>query len=108
MRLPEQEYIQREENGRTVTICTMRQIVLHTIGLDYKKPYTRHGRKFYKPYRNFFSTKATDKTWLALKANGYADHGRITRDGNTDFYLTRKGLDWLGEELGITIKNEEE
>lgn len=25
------------------------------IGMDNKKVYTRHGRKFYKPYRNYFS-----------------------------------------------------
>ena len=27
------------------------QIAAHMIGLDYKRPYTRHGRRYYKPYR---------------------------------------------------------
>lgn len=28
----------------------------HCIGLDHKNPYKRHGRKFYKPYRNYYAT----------------------------------------------------
>ena len=27
----------------------------HCIGLDRKKPYIRHGKKFYRPYRKFYS-----------------------------------------------------
>lgn len=34
MELPKEEYIHVEENGRKVTYCTMRQKVLHTIGLN--------------------------------------------------------------------------
>lgn len=32
------------------------ELAKHCIGLDSKKPYTRHGKKFYRPYRNFFAT----------------------------------------------------
>lgn len=31
-------------------------VARHAIGLDNKNPYIRHGRKFYKPYRNYFAT----------------------------------------------------
>ena len=27
------------------------QIATHMIGLNYKHPYIRHGRRYYKPYR---------------------------------------------------------
>lgn len=27
------------------------QIATHMIGLNYKRPYIRHGRRYYKPYR---------------------------------------------------------
>lgn len=30
------------------------QIATHMIGLNYKRPYIRHGRRYYKPYRNYF------------------------------------------------------
>lgn len=74
----------------------------HAIGLDYKKPYHRHGRAFYKPYRNYFCTVKDDKLWNKLESAGYAVHSN-ERNGFVDFVLTRDGLDWLGDELGIII-----
>lgn len=85
------------------------QLAAHAIGLDYKRPYQRHGKLFYRPYRNRFAThdKAPDyRTWQGMVANGYADtyaHNRYIY-----YYLTRKGLDWLGNALGITIHDEED
>ena len=32
----------------------------HCIGLDYKKPYKRHGRYFYRPYRNYYGAGGKD------------------------------------------------
>ena len=103
---PQENYIHREENGIMLTYCTMRQQVLHAIGMDYKKPYTRHGKKFYRPYRNFFCTYITDATWSKLAKYGYADHDSVSKDGLTNYYLTREGLDWLGNSIGVTIRNE--
>ena len=40
------------------------KLAKHCIGLDQKKPYIRHGRKFYKPYRNYYYCK---------KGNEYSD-----------------------------------
>jgi hypothetical protein len=74
----------------------------HAIGLDYKKPYKRHGKLFYKPYRNNFATFVTDKIWTELAANGYAEHDDPNEHG-TIFWLTQKGLERLGSELGIKI-----
>ena len=109
IRLPDEEYIQVQENGRTVTYCTMRQKAMHIIGLDdpRHKPYTRHGKKFYKPYRNYFSGNDADLDRLVDA--GYMGVEEIECGGRVDYrtyWFNRKGLDWLGEQLGIYIHNE--
>lgn len=51
------------------------QLAAHAIGLDNKRPYQRHGKFFYRPYRNRFAThdKAPDyRAWQGMVANGYA------------------------------------
>ena len=109
--LPLDDYeIRKEPDGREIHVCTMRQIVKHTIGLDSKEPYTRYGVKYYKPYRNYFNTFVGSYPWPMLEEAGYAAHGDVHKhaDGTedtTDYYLTRKGLDWLGAELGIVIRD---
>ena len=83
----------------------------HAIGLDHKRPYMRHGKTFYRPYRNYFFThdRSHDYTvWKGLCENGYAKNCPSGTRGNITFWLTRSGLDWLGEVLGITIHDEEE
>ena len=81
----------------------------HAIGLDHKKPYKRHGKLFYKPYRNYYaaSPKAC-KVWEMMVAAGYAKAGRKDRYGGRMYWLTKKGLDWLGEKLNIKIYDEED
>ena len=89
----------------------MRQKALHTIGLNSshtgRRLYTRHGKKFYKPYRNYFCGK--DKDLDALVEAGYMErmeeiaHGKKT----STYWFNREGLDWLGEQLGIYIYDEE-
>lgn len=32
------------------------ELAKHAIGMRLRKPYKRHGRLFYRPYRNYFST----------------------------------------------------
>ena len=83
----------------------------HAIGLGHRKPYTRHGRKFYRPYRNYFAINPDDPTWVEMERIGYAKHGEVRDHGHyqmTSFWLTRAGLDWLGEQLGMTIYDEED
>ena len=112
LKLPDELYRhETAEDGRTISICTMRQMVLHCIGMDGSssqrhRPYTRHGKKYYRPWRNYFNTFADDATWTKLCEHGYAAHGEISEKNGTFFRMTRKGLDWLGEQLGITIYNE--
>ena len=104
-------------DGRVITYCTMRQEILHCIGMidsgsQRHRPYRRHGKIFYRPWRNYFCSAADDQTWNRLCEAGYAAHGDIhAHDGrkpSTTFWMTRAGLDWLGREIGMTIYDEED
>ena len=81
----------------------------HAIGLDRKEAYKSHGKLFYRPYRNCYAASPKDcETWELMCNTGYADRGRENRYGGRMYWLTRKGLDWLGEKLGIKIYDEED
>ena len=93
----------RMNEDKCVTLAT------HAVGLDNKKPYKRHGKYFYRPYRNYYDASPKDcETWELMCDAGYADRGRKDRYGGRMYWLTRKGLDWLGEKLGIKIYDEED
>ena len=70
---PKEEYEHYEKDGKRITVCTMRHKALHTIGLNScctgRRLYTRHGKKYYKPYRNYFYGK--DKDLDSLVGAGY-------------------------------------
>lgn len=78
----------------------------HCIGLDRRKPYTRHGKKFYRPYRNYYATGGPDEDWEMMVDAGYAEHGEKNNHGGYTYWLTRAGVDWLGEKLGMHIWDE--
>lgn len=82
----------------------------HCIGLDRKNPYTRHGKKFYRPYRNYYASggRSVLDDWETMESAGYAKRMMAGQHGANTFYLTRIGLDWLGEKLGIHIYDEED
>lgn len=79
----------------------------HCIGLDRHKPYKRHGKKFYRPYRNGYATGKDHQGWDELVTDGYAGRSEEpNQHGGYVYWLTRKGLDYLGEQLDITIYDE--
>ena len=80
----------------------------HCIGLDRNNPYMRHGKKFYRPYRNRYYPHRNDKVWDLLYKAGYASRWRLNARGYYEYWLTRVGLDWLGEKLNIHIYDEGE
>ena len=88
----------KEDLKRVIETCK------HMVGLDRKNPYHRHGKAFYKPYRNYFAAnKSGDRLldklphWIICKE----------RSENRIWYtLTSDGLGWLGNELGIKIYGE--
>lgn len=112
MNLPDEEYVHVEENGRMVTYCTMRQKAMHTIGLNSshigRRLYTRNGKRYYKPYRNYFVGK--DAELDKLVDVGYMESCEEISNGekHKTYWFNRAGLDWLGKELGIHIYDEED
>lgn len=74
----------------------------HCIGLDYKRPYMRARRYFYKPYRNNYDAGPGDEPmWEALVEKGFAWKGSM-------YHLTIKGIFLLRWQTGIYIYNPSE
>lgn len=111
LNLPDEEYIKIEKNGKLCIYCTMRQKALHTIGYNCSSPrrrlYTRHGKKYYKPYRNYFT--GNDKDLDKLIDAGYMDYSDKVSNGKMvrTYWFNRNGLDWLGEQINVHIYDEE-
>lgn len=113
MELPKEEYIKVEKDGQIYTCCTMRQKALHTIGLNSSYPrikkrlYTRNGKRYYKPYRNYFYGNDSDLNKLVEA--GYMESYQETSNGRKEktYWFNRTGLDWLGEQLDIYIYDED-
>jgi len=84
----------------------------HAMGMDNRDTYTRHGKKFYKPYRNYYETLVDDISWQILECYGLAMHGKVREDGEykglCHYHMTIKGMEWMERALEITIKNKEE
>lgn len=81
------------------------QILAHMIGLNYKQPYIRHGRRYYKPYRDYFYAALSGPDYEMLRkleARGHVTSGKPS-DKGIYFWITRDGLDWLGRRLNIEI-----
>lgn len=79
----------------------------HAVRLDYQKPYRRHGKLYYRPYQNYYATIFRDPVWRALVTEGLATCFPEGKD-RAIFTLTRSGLDWLGEQIGMKIYDEQE
>lgn len=74
----------------------------HMVGLDYERPYQRHGKLFYKPYRNHWEAPANGNKILDKLPRFL-----VTREADEMcvlYALTVDGLKWLGRRLKITIK----
>lgn len=97
------EYVRTHPDTAVMITCTLRQMALHTIGLNSpnigRRLYTRHRKKYYKPFRNYFYGKQEELD--ALVDVGYMNVC------DECYRFNREGLDWLGEQLGIVIRDEE-
>lgn len=83
----------------------------HMIGLDgfRHKPYTRHGKKFFKPYRNHWAGFDAELDYMSHEAFGLTEKQEPEKEGGMPFYyLTREGLDWLGRQIDVTIRDPED
>ena len=84
-----------------------RELVRHALGMDNERTYTRHGKRFYKPYRNYFQTGEDTPDypyWERLVYAGLAN--KKERGENIWYSVTRSGMDWLGQHDGIHIYDE--
>lgn len=96
--------MERINENRYIELCK------HAIGMGQRKPYKRHGKMFYRPYRNYFAAGKGHRdfeAWETLEAAGYAKSVQRKEHGKM-FWLTRAGLDWLGEQLNMHIYDEED
>lgn len=85
----------KDELVRAIEICK------HMVGLDYKHPYHRHGKAFYRAYRNYYGD-VPEGNGLLDKLPEYLFTVHRDDRGAT-YYLTKTGLEWLGRQLHITI-----
>lgn len=77
---------------------------VHAVGLDYNEPYKRHGKLYYRPHRNYYDAGKVDVAyWDILVSKGFANSGKRDTLGGCMYWLSDKGFDWLGKELGIRI-----
>ena len=76
-------------------------ICKHMVGLDYSKPYHRHGKAFYKPYRNYYEAPK-DGNQVLDKLPSFIVI-RTESELSVWYKLTNNGLAWLGRQLEITI-----
>lgn len=81
------------------------ELCKHTIGLDNLKPYHRHGKAFYKPYRNYFAASSNGNRLLDKLLGLVVERKEI--EWYVCYHLTPDGLKWLGRQLNITIKEVE-
>lgn len=84
---------------------------MHMIGLDMlkHKPYVRHGKKFFRPWRNYWAGYNAELDYMSHDVFSFVEKQEPKLSGGMPYYyLTRRGLDWLGRRLGITIHDEED
>ena len=88
------------------------EVMMHTIGLwpeGQRHAYKRHGRIFYRPYRNHFNTKPGCAGYWMWERMQKAGHAEVYKSRQGEFWhLTRRGLDWLEMKLGMKIYDEED
>lgn len=87
-----------EELAKVIDLCK------HMVGLDRNKPYHRHGKAFYKPYRNYFADNSPGNRLLNKLPDYIATKWQSEK--YTYHMLTTEGLKWLGRQLRITIYEE--
>ena len=84
-----------EELSRAIAICE------HMVGLDYDRPYHRHGKSFYKAYRNYYGDVPEGNRILdKMPSELFRVH---KNERGATYHLTRAGLNWLGRQLKMTI-----
>ena len=84
-----------EEFARAIEICE------HMVGMDYERPYHRHGKAFYRAYRNYYEDVPEGNRLLDKLPECLFRVHRNERGAT--YHLTKTGLEWLGRQLKIKI-----
>ena len=87
----------------------------HMVGLDvtndgkvfYGKVYHRHGKAFYKAYRNYYGGQRDDFDYMCHETFGYMIKKQDEGGLYPFYYLTDRGLEWLSRQLKIKITKKE-
>ena len=74
----------------------------HAVGLNNIRTMPKDGN--YSAYRNFFAVASKDVDWEELVAIGYATVRYVEWCQEYVYYVSQKGLEYLGKLFGITIK----
>ena len=63
-------------------------LAVHCIGLDRKRPYARHNKRFYRPYRNYFASGREHEGWdvMVLAGKGWTGLGK----SSGSIFMTRR------------------
>lgn len=98
--MPTMEYT--DENEKILE--EHRELMRHALGMGHRGPYTRHGKKFYQPYRNYFETNSKSADYPYWERMFIAGLAQKNETGESIWYfVTRSGMDWLGKHDGIHI-----
>ncbi|MBR3163802.1 hypothetical protein IKF15_00625 [Candidatus Saccharibacteria bacterium] len=80
------------------------KLMEHCIGYDPGRVYWRHGKKYYKPWRNHFCAGGSDlEVWDGLKKQGFAESGAANK---VNFWLNNAGLSILSAAERVYIYND--
>ena len=97
--MPSMDYT--EENEKILE--HYRDLIRHTLGMDNRASYIRHGKKFYRPYRNYFEDiegSIDYPYWEKMVEAGMAEKKEGKKDSYGDksvwYSVTRVGMDWVG------------
>lgn len=73
----------------------------HMLGMDLRKTYRRHGKEYYRPYRNYWYGNDPGLEWFSKMylADKEQEEGKLPY-----YYLTEQGIRWLERRIGITIR----
>lgn len=78
----------------------------HFVGLDMARPYKRHGRLYYKAYRNYWYDNDNVPEFDLMCAGAFGLMGKKKEEKGVFYWLTAAGLEWLSRKTGIQIRRE--
>lgn len=85
--------------------------MMHMIGMypeGVRHPYKRHGKVFYKPYRNYWSGENKYLDYFSGCIGFVKKHEPAVCGQHPMYTLTERGIKWLGRQLDVTIYPEED